>query len=342
MDIFSTTVLARVVEGLYRPGSFLLDMFFPNIQTEESEEIHFDVDKSKPKIAPFVSPLVAGKVMTTEGYETYSFKPAYIKDKRQFNPDIAIRRSIGEKIGGDKTGQQRVDAAVKRHLELQLQGLTLRMQWMASSALRTGSITITGENYPTKVMNFGRDASLTKALTLAARWGETGVSPLADIESWQGEVQALSGAAANTVVMDPKAWALFWADPAVKEHLHKDKLADASLRGGPIALGEGEYAIYRGTIGNTEFWTYSEPYVDDNGNAANFMPDYTVILGSRQRLEGVQAFGMIKDEKSGFKALQYFVKSWLEEDPALRWMLMQSAPIVVPYRPNASMCVTVR
>ena len=49
---------------------------------------------------------------------------------------------------------------------------------------------------------------------------------------------------------------------------------------------------------------------------------------------------MIMDEKAAFKALRYFSKSWLEEDPAVRWLLMQSAPLVVPYRPNASLCAT--
>jgi len=54
MDIFDTAVLNRVVQDITRPSSFLLDAFFPQIQTEESEEIHFDVDDSKPRIAPFV------------------------------------------------------------------------------------------------------------------------------------------------------------------------------------------------------------------------------------------------------------------------------------------------
>ncbi len=80
VDIFSTFVLNRTVEHLERPASFLLDTFFGSIQTEESEEIHFDIDQSKPRLAPFVSPLVAGRVVANEGFTTQSFKPAYVKD----------------------------------------------------------------------------------------------------------------------------------------------------------------------------------------------------------------------------------------------------------------------
>ena len=50
MDIFSTNVLAKVVERLHTPSSFLLDTFFPNVQTSDKEEIFFDVTDSKPRI----------------------------------------------------------------------------------------------------------------------------------------------------------------------------------------------------------------------------------------------------------------------------------------------------
>ena len=52
MDIFSTNVLAKDVERLHTPSSFLLDTFFPNVQTSDKEEIFFDVTDSKPRISP--------------------------------------------------------------------------------------------------------------------------------------------------------------------------------------------------------------------------------------------------------------------------------------------------
>ena len=58
--------------------------------------------------------------------------------------------------------------------------------------------------------------------------------------------------------------------------------------------------------------------------------------------EGVRAYGAIRDEDAGFQALPYFAKSWKENDPSVRYLLMQSAPLTVPYRINASFCATVR
>ncbi|AGH98947.1 major capsid protein [Micavibrio aeruginosavorus] len=344
IDIFNTHVLSKVVEKLERPSSFLLDAFFGQEQTEDSEEIHFDIDKSKPRLTPFVSPLVAGKVVDDEGFTTKSFKPAYAKDKRRFDPSRPLKRSIGEKIGGTLSPQQRLEANVNRTLSKQLENLTRREEVMASEALRTGKITVSGDNYPTVVVDFQRDPSLTVALAGGSRWGEAGVSALENLEDWVARIQEKSGAVGRTVVMDALAWRVFKADPKVEKLLDIRRLRDtADLALGPIAFGQGnDLARYVGTIGDLDFWVYNDRYVDDNDVVQKLLPDYTVLLGSPTQLEGTRCYGAIQDEKAGYRAQRFFSKSWLEEDPAVRWLLLQSAPLIVPYRPNASFCATVR
>lgn len=348
MDIFETAVLARVVESLNRPQSFLLDAFFPQVQTEVSEEIHFDVDSSRPTLAPFVSPLKAGRVAVEDGFVTKSFRPAYVKDKRRFNPNDPMKRQIGEAIGGTLSPAQRREFALKQSLARMLDRLTRRKEWMASSVLRTGAVTVVGDDYPSRVVDFGRHEDLTETLTGGDRWGETGVSPYDDVQAWIGEVQTHGGGAVTKVVMDPKAWALFWADATVQKLLDLRRPAGTDgLYNGLVARGQTDagsapkFEMYHGNIGSVEFWSYSQPYTDDAGSTANFMPDHTVIL-SGPALEGVRAYAAILDEAAGYQALEYFVKSWLENDPAVRWLLLQCAPLMVPYRPNASSCRTVR
>lgn len=343
MDIFSTHVLNRVVEHLDRPASFLLDKFFPSIQTEDSEEIHFDIDKSKPRLAPFVSPLVQGKVVTSEGFETKSFRPAYVKDKRRFDPSAPLKRQIGESIGGNLSAMNRREAALKKSITNQVENLTLREEVMAAEALRTGKITVAGEDYPTQIIDFQRNSSLTRVLTGAMRWGEDGVKVLDNIEDWAGEVQQKSGAAARTVVMDPMAWRIFKSDPKVEKLLDLRRGTTNTINVDPMAFGQGnEKARYGGSVGDFDFWVYNDTYVDDQGNDQNLLPEYTVLMASASLLEGTRCYGVIQDEKANYRASRYFTKSWLEEDPAVRWLLMQSAPLIVPYRPNATFCATVR
>ena len=344
IDIFNTHVLSKVVEKLDRPSSFLLDVFFGQEQTEDAEEIHFDIDQSKPRLTPFVSPLVAGKVVDDEGFTTKSFKPAYVKDKRRFDTNRPFKRSIGEKIGGTLSPQQRLDANLSRTLNKQLENLTRREEVMASEALRTEKITVSGDNYPTVVVDFQRDPSLTVALAGSSRWGEAASKPLDSLEDWVARIQEKSGAVGRTVIMDALAWRMFREDAKVEKLLDIRRLKDtANLTLGPIAFGQGnDLARSVGSIGDLDFWVYNDRYVDDNDKTQKLLPDYTVLIGSPNQLEGTRCYGAIQDEKSGLRAQRFFCKSWLEEDPAVRWLLLQSAPLLVPYRPNASFCATVR
>ena len=308
-----------------------------------SEEIHFDIDQSKPRLAPFVSPLVAGKVVDGEGFESKSFKPAYVKDKRRFDPNTPLKRQLGETLGGSLSAMARRETALNRALVSQIENLTRREEVMASEALRLGKITVRGDHYPVAIVNFQRNTELLQTLVGNKRWGESGVKVLDNLEDWAALIQAQSGACARTVVMDPLAWRLF------KNHSQVEKLLDTrrgtatSLQIDPMSIAQGqEKARFVGVIGDFDFWVYNDVYVDDTGEVRTLLPEHTVILASRAQLEGTRCYGVIQDEKAQYRANRYFVKSWIEEDPALRWLLMQSAPLMVPYRPNASMCVTVR
>lgn len=337
MDIFSTGVLARVVAELPAPAPFILNSFFRTIQTETSEEIHFDIDSGRRRLAPFVSPIVAGKVVQSQGYTTKTFKPAYVKDKRAFDANRPFKRLAGERIGGELAPAQRLQAALAADLTDQLAMLTRRQEVMATEALRTGKVTVKGDQYPEVLVDFGRHADLTKALTLGARWGESGVSPLADVQAWSMLVTLHSGAAANTLVMDVKAWQLFSADPAVTKLLDRFRGADQL---NAIVVGEG--GRYMGNIGDFDIWVYAGWYEHpDTGALTPYLPDHTVIVTGPD-LEGTRAYGAIRDEQAGFQAVPFFSKSWVEQDPAVRFLLMQSAPLPVPYRVNAAMCATVR
>lgn len=337
MDIFSTGVLARVIAELPAPAPFILNSFFRDLQTETSEDIHFDVANGRRRLAPFVAPIVAGKVVQSKGFKTGTFKPAYVKDKRVFDSSRPFKRAIGERIGGELSPAQRQQALLAGDLQDQLEMLSRRQEVMAVEALRTGKVTVVGEEYPAVVVDFGRHADLTKMLTAGGRWGEAGVDPLEDVNEWSMLVTQHSGAAANTLVMDVKAWQLFSAAPSVQKLLDRFRGNDKL---NATVVGEG--GRYMGNIGDFDIWVYAGWYEDPVTEAlAPYLPDYTVLITSPD-LEGARAYGAIRDEEAGFQAVPYFSKSWVEKDPAVRILLLQSAPLPVPYRVNASFSAKVR
>lgn len=264
-DIFSTAVLNRLLDDRRQPPSVLLDLFFPNVEPATRDEIYFDeIDKNR-RLAPFVSPLVEGKVVDMPGFRTKVFKPAYVKDKRIFEDTRRFRRRAGEPIGGLRSEQDRREEAVQANLQDQLEMLTRREEWMASQALRLGSVTVSGDEYPAVTVGFGRAAGHTVALTTTARWGESGVSPLENLNTWRLTAQANGGGALTRVVMDPLAWDLFRRDPTVTALIER-----AATRGDASPITELPYTtfddtqeanvFYHGRIGVYEFWEYQMLY----------------------------------------------------------------------------------
>jgi hypothetical protein len=341
MDIFSTQILTKVVENLPTPSSFLLDTFFPNVQTSDKEEIFFDVTDSKPRITPFVSPLLPGKVVDSGGYSTKSFKPAYAKDKRRFDANIPYKRVAGETIGGILSPAQRFERALATTLQDQLDNLTRREEVMAAEILKSGQVSVSGDGYPSTTVSFGRDSSLTKALTGSNTWASTGIKPLDNLEDWAADIQSKSGTVAKTVVMDPDAWKIFRANASVEKYLDYRRGTNNTLTADPIVRGKDTKARYVGSIGDFDIYIYNDSYINDSGVVTNLLPSKTVILGSSDGLDGTRCYGAIHDEKANWTANRYFTKSWVEEDPSVRWLLLQSAPLVVPYRPNACLCATI-
>lgn len=337
MDLFSTDVMLQVVNSLLRPPRFLLDRFFLNISTEQTEEIHFDVETKARRIAPFVSPVVEGKVVASQGFVTKSFKPAYIKDKRVFDTSRPLKRSIGEQIGGSLTPENRVRRFLAQDLIDQVESVDRRLEVMAGEVLRTGAVTVTGDQYPTQNVDFQRDAALTVVAAGAAAWDQAGVHPLDDLQDWSQLVLQKSGAMPRDVVMTVDVWKVFRAHADIK-----DRLDIRRAEGNAANLGAQmeEGGTYMGNIDGFNIYVYAGWYVDDAGSEVPILPAGTVIL-SGQQLEGVRAFGAIRDHDAGFVPEPYYPKSWVEPDPSVRYLLMQSAPLIVPFRVNAGLAATV-
>lgn len=347
IDLYGTHVLNRTVETMLRPSRFLLDSFFPSISVSEEEKIYFDVVKGKRRISPFVSPMMQGKLVEDLGYTTDSFSPAYIKDKRVFDPTRPFKRTAGESIGGNMSAASRLQAALAASLEDQMTMFVRRQEVMASEVLRTGKSTISGEGYGTVLVDFKRASANTVVLSGGSAWGQAGSKPLADISAWSLLILKSEGAVATDVVMDVNAWDKFLAglkaDSGVGSSLND--LLDLR-RGNPNAVMDTITAAqigaqYMGSDGKHRYWIYSDWYVDPaDGVEKPILPANTVLLGS-SAIEGVRHFGAIRDEAAGYQAREVFVKSWVDEDPSVRYVMMQSAPLLVPYRKNASLCATV-
>lgn len=347
VTVYDTNILVQVVPNLKRAQKFLLDTFFPNQVLSDTEYVSIDVDVGKRRMSPFVSPLVEGKLVEQRRIQTNIFKPAYIKDKRA--PDLRkpIRRMIGERIGGDMSAQEREMANIEFEMTDQIDMIDRRLEWMAAQALNGASVTIAGEGFQTVVVDFGRDASLTKALAAGAKWTNANigtdaapgvVSPVADLDSWAIAILKASGGVATDVVFTPSSWAAFLLDPKLKRaNWYPNQGGDNRIElGTQVVRG----AMSKGRWGNYNLWLYNDWYVDDSNVEQPMLPDGTVVMAGPDLL-GTRAFGAILDPAFNYGPMPYAPKTWVENDPAQRLIMMQSSPIVIPSRVNAALSATV-
>lgn len=344
-QIYDLSTLLPVLEVQKTLPSYWLS-YFPTTMTFDTDEILWDkVFKDGRKLAPFVVPNVQGRVSGTEGYDSRSFRPAYIKDKNVIDPTQPFKRRAGEALAtGSLSPEQRRDALVAQYLADQKQRLANRFEWMAAKAIIDGKITISGEDYPSTLVDFRRHASLTITLSGAALWSANTSAPLADLKSARVAANYRSGARISRVVFGADAWDLLTTRVDLRSQM-QTQIDGYGTRVTMMTDGYEGYE-YMGTIqgldgsGRLECWVNTAKYVDDTG-AEQFIQDQKTVVGISDAVRGVRCFGAIKDKNARYQPLEMFPKMWEEEDPAVEFMMTQSAPLMVPVEPNATFSIKV-
>jgi hypothetical protein len=341
--LYDTATLIHVVRNLKIAQKFLLNKFFPNIVRSDTEYVAIDVEIGVRRMAPFVSPLVQGQIVEQKRVQTNQFKPAYLKPKTPVDVRKPVRRQVGERIGGELTGQQRAEYNIVEVMVDHIDQIDRRCEWMAASAMSTGTVTIEGDGFQTVVVDFGRDSALTLAKTGEARWTVLNIkngtaSPSSDIELWALLMLKKSGAIATDIVFTTSSWLSFSLDPRVTPAIYFPKIGESGSinNGAQITLG----GQYKGRWGNYDLWVYNDWYVDLKGDEQPMLVDGTVLMSGPQ-LEGTRSYGMILDPEVNYQALEYAPKIWVEKDPAQTIIMTQSSPIMIPSRPNASLAAKV-
>lgn len=339
---YTTGTLLRVLQSIERPVLHFRDRYFRSWHQETGKRIFFDRVSGKPRIAPYVHPRIEGKIVEQRGFQTDSFEPPYVKPKHELDPEQWLKRLPGEAFLGSMSPQQRRDLTVQMILREHEEMVSVREEVQIAEALRTGVVTVVGEGFNGEV-NFQRDPDLTVVLTGTDRWSDSTQDGqvLAQIEEWALMVREASGGfIVDEVTMAPDAWQAFLA------RLTEDqkKMLFDSLRGSSSSVELGptlpRKAQFKGQIGEFKFFTYDDVYQDEDGNEQHIMPSGSVVL-TGAALEGTRCYAAIRDKGAQYQPLRIFPKVYEVQDPSVEYVLSQSAPLMVPFRVNASLGATV-
>lgn len=334
---YETWELDAMVESIEPLNPFLLEKFFSyGIVMSEAAQIEWDIEEGGQRLAPFVSPYVPGRPVRSRGHMTATITPAYVKPAKTIHPGQALVRQPGETYGGRLTPRQRMDLLLARQIKLHDEMLTNRLHWMASSALTTGAIVISGEDYQSVTVDFGQDSSLRVAtLSGGARWSQTTAVPLDDIENLALAIRRKSyGAVVNDIVMDGQAWGFF------RTRMVEDRNFSTTRRVGSSRIEIGPRADIGGELvgtlaGRFDIWVYDGQYEDEEGATQPFFPALTCLLVASSAIQGKQYFGAIQDLQAQLMPTRMFHKTKIKWDPSGLELLSQSAPVLAPRRRNS-------
>lgn len=336
---YTTHEMLSVIEHIPAPSNFWLNLVFKAEHTFTDQFIDFDLIDRGRRIAPFVAPTAGGKPMKSQGFTTRRFSPAYIKPLQAVDPNRLITRMAGEPYTGTMSLSARRDAIMADMIVEQRDMIHRTWELMAYSAVANGKVTVVGEDYPEVEVDFQRDAGNTVALTGATQWDETTSTPLKNVETWAITIARKSGYSPTMCIMGLTAWEAF------KDHADVRDVLSNQLRNGTAALNlamgnipdDGAIVQYKGRIGNIDFYTYSDIYENNSGSTVEIMDPASVILLNPMGVAGIRCYGAIMDAEAGYQALPIFPKNWANHNPSVEYIMSQSAPLMVPRRPNASL-----
>ena len=310
-----------------------------------TEVVDIDLYKGARRLAPFVQPFAQGKVIDRIGWTTRTFKPPYIKEKIPTQVVQILKRQMGATIyqGGMTPAEKAAAQLGKDMLEL-IQMIQRREEWMASQILQNGLVRCVGDDMDVTV-NFLMNTTHLITLSGAALWSATTTAtPITNLRTWKRLVAQDSGIVPDTVVFG-NVIQEFLANTV--EVLVQGALASVRIDRGqidPENLPEG--VTYWGYLKDPglDVYTYDEWYIDPvTGLTQPMVPADMIFMGST-RARTARHYGAIQDLKAlngELASVQYFPKMWEEEDPSVRWLMVQSAPIPCMHQPDAFLAATV-
>jgi len=337
-DIFEPRTMIAAIEQLPPARTFLKETFFPNEQTHETRQVEVDVVKGGRKTAPYVSPVREGVVMKKLGVRTDTIKLPYIKMKYDISAVEAARRAPGESPYSAKTPSERAQEILGKRLMEGKAAIARTLEVQAAQALVTGKITAQGKDGEgvdwTVEIDFGRDPANTVIKDPAGYWTSPDINPLEDLREWGMAALKSGGYSPTEVVMGSGALSAFLNNPNVQKLMENRRFNIGQVEMAPFA---GQGVTHVGSVMGMNIFHYVEWYEDPStGSLAQMIPDNCVVMGSGQTRNTVH-YGAIVDMEFDPRAIErkIFPKSWVEQDPSVRWLLLQSSPMAALHEPDS-------
>lgn len=338
LELFTPSELAIVTKVVKPINTQVLDMFFPNSAAfNNRDDVPLEqLDTTEP-LAPFVSPMAQGKPLVQNGsYKRDAIQAAYLKPAVTITPqnvyDLALIARIREAGIISNTTQltleEKLRVAQISGFDYLHRSIVNRKVSMAIDILTTGKTIIIGDDMPQRLVDFGRHTDLN--FMPAIKWGQTGATPVTDIETMDGLLADHGGVSASDAVMSSKVFTALVKDPEFKERFVAPLGTNAPSPFIP-QFNKTEGMQYRGELDGKRFWTFDETHKLSGTEKRYIDATGFYLIADRS---GTQAHCMIQHLEADGAAMEFFDYQVVQSDPSAIKLITDSSPLLVPSNVN--------
>lgn len=346
-DVLSWSTLTASINEMKAPQSFLKNRVFRRDVMVPTRDIELSVLRRGRRVAPFVKRNGAA-LMTVGGTEEFkNVRPAHIRIKRPITSgELVEKRRAGSSIF---PGQDGVQAAIRefmaREQGMLLDDVTNAEEYLAAQAIR-GSISYSNLDEESFEVDFGRSASHDITLTGTDLWTDAASKP-------QEQFLDASRLINDDVSLMPDLCLLgeAAADAFLKNAEVKDLLRgfNNNLVLGSIDLTQQfqeSGAMFLGTfVHGIQVWTYGRSLTLPDGSSFPLIrTDRAEFISTSASAQHTTYYGAIEDVQlfeGRLLMARRFSKSWIEQDPPARQLLVESNPLPCMRRPDSTVSIKV-
>ncbi len=325
-ELLSWRALTPAINQIHAAPSLLLEKVFSTKVQCLAEDIDVDVVVGGKRLAPFVSPVEAGIVVSELGRKVQSVKAPRIRPKKvlQAHDLLAVRAAGAELYLGEGGIEEFKEQRIASEL-LDLKNLITRTtEWMAARSL-TGLLQVTQENVAFEI-NYNLPTSHKPTFTSGNYWDETTSDPVSDILTWKRLIATDTGYTADLAIAGKDAVDALLGHSKVRELLNY-----RNFNVGEISVDRSNYI---GRLVGVDIYEYDATYTDASGSTANFIDPASFIMVASEGPFRMH-YALIYDLDNTIAVAQpFFAKSWTEADPSMLWILAESRPLPVPHWPE--------
>lgn len=341
LDHFAThTYLATLIDKRPDRGQNLYDVLFrnaPAVYTEASQLIWDEIpfENGIPSPAPFNRPCSAPHYRRNEWTRSNAITFPYMDIASVACCDILQKRVPGTPYAQSSgIGMANIQRFLSEATINVVSDYETRLAVMASEIIQTGAFTVSGPDIQTTVVDFDRDSALTVQLTGAATWNNSTGTPLADIDEWIDLMLAKSGFYGSDWFVGSETWSYLRNNEDFKSTYQSCSMSAneaGNFLNNPIGRRITDIQL-QGTYKNHRIFLVTGDYKDpETGLLVPYFPKNAFAMFGN--FAPIRAFGMIKDMRANFQALDYFLSE--KENCKLPEIELQSSPLLIVGNPNA-------